>query len=246
MFEKIDKLIEELNKYKPLTLDELSRLRDEFLVEFTYNTNAIEGSTLTLDETALIINEVVTIGGKTHREHLEVIGHKEAFLYVMELVNENVPMSERIIKDIHSMVLLDKPSNRGVYRNLPVTIMGSDNEVPQPYIVEPLMQDLITNYNNDKNKHIVYRVSLFHLQFESIHPFLDGNGRTGRLLLNLELMKNGIPPIIIKFEDRSKYYNCFSAYHKSDGAPNEMIELISGYVFESLEKYLNIVKQIKK
>lgn len=242
MLKKIDELIKELNNYRPLTTDEVARLRDEFLIEFTYNSNAIEGSTLTLQETALIINEGITIAEKPLREHLEVVGHKEAFLYVTELVQEKVPISERIIKDIHSIVLIDKPQSRGVYRNLPVRIMGADNEVAQPYMIEPLMQDLIVDYENNKDKHIVEQVALFHLQFESIHPFLDGNGRTGRMLLNLELMKNGIPPVNIKFENRRRYYECFSSYNKKDGSPDDMINLISEYVVEGLENYLNIVK----
>ncbi len=242
MFDKIDTLLKQLNNCRPLNSDEVARLRDEFLVEFTYNSNAIEGSTLTLQETALIINEGITIAEKPLREHLEVVGHKEAYMFVVDLVKDNVPISQRVIKDIHNIVLMDKPKSRGVYRNLPVRIMGADNEVAQPYMIEPLMQELMTSVEQNKDKHIVEQVALFHLKFESIHPFLDGNGRTGRLLLNLELMKNGIPPINIKFADRRKYYDCFSAYHSEKKSSDEMINLIGGYIIEVIEDYLNILK----
>ncbi len=242
MLSKIDNLLKELNNCRPLNSDEVARLRDEFLVEFTYDSNAIEGSTLTLQETALIINEGITIAEKPLREHLEVVGHKEAYLYVVDLVKEKTPITERVIKDIHNIILMDKPKSRGVYRNLPVRVMGADNEVAQPYMIEPLMQDLIKSIEANRDKHIVEQVALFHLKFESIHPFLDGNGRTGRLLLNLELMKNGIPPINIKFANRRKYYDCFKAYHSENGSANEMIELIGGYVVEAIENYLSILK----
>lgn len=242
MFDKIDRLLKELNNCRPLNPDEMSRLRDEFLVEFTYDSNAIEGSTLTLQETALIINEGITIAEKPLREHLEVVGHKEAYMYVVDLVQDKTPITQRVIKDIHNIVLMDKPKSRGVYRNLPVRVMGAENEVAQPYMIEPLVEDLIISNDENKNKHIVEQVALFHLKFESIHPFLDGNGRTGRLLLNLELMKNGIPPINIKFADRLKYYDCFKDYHSENGSADEMIKLIGGYVIEVIENYLNIVK----
>ncbi len=242
MYDKIDNLLKELNSLRPLTEDEVARLRDEFLIEFTYDTNAIEGSTLTLQETALIINEGITIAEKPLREHLEVVGHKEAFLYVSDLVKEKVDISERVIKDIHNIVLMDKPKSRGVYRTLPVRIMGADNEVAQPFMIKPLMEDLIRDYEENKCKHIIEQVAIFHLEFESIHPFLDGNGRTGRLLLNLELMKYGFPPINIKFASRRKYYDCFSSYHKGNKDYSDMANLIGEYVVETLENYIGIVK----
>ncbi len=242
MFDKIDNLLKELNKCRPLTKDELGRLMEEFLIEFTYDSNAIEGSTLTLQETALIINEGVTIAEKPLKEHLEVVGHKEAFLYVQDLVKEKLDITERVIKDIHNIVLMDKPQSRGVYRNLPVRVMGAENEVAQPYMIKPLMEDLISNYESNKGKHIVEQIALFHLEFESIHPFLDGNGRTGRLLLNLELMKNGIPPINIKFVNRRRYYDCFKAYHSENSSSAEMVQLIGEYVLEGIENYLRIIK----
>lgn len=214
-FDRIDGLLHELNSYRPLTEGELRRLRDEFLIGFTYNSNAIEGNTLTLQETALVLNEGVTIDGKPLKDHLEVVGHKEGYLYVEELVKQKVPLSEKVIKDIHSLVLMDRRQDRGVYRRVPVTIMGSSHMPPQPYLVPSLMEQLIVNYEQRAFKHVVERVASFHLEFETIHPFIDGNGRTGRLLLNLKLMKGGYPPINIKYADRKRYYDCFTSRNLS-------------------------------
>src|SRR5690606_24957216 len=156
------------------------RLRDEFLIDFTYNSNAIEGNTLTLQETALVLQEGITIDKKPLKEHLEAIGHKEAFLYIEELVKEKVPLSENVIKDIHSIVLMDMTQDKGRYMRIQVTILGSVHEPPQPYLVPILMEQLINQYNEwIEEKHLIERVALLHLQFESIHPFIDGNGRTG-------------------------------------------------------------------
>ncbi len=242
IFYKIDNLLSRLNKCRPLTEGELQRLRDEFLIDFTYNSNAIEGNTLTLQETALIINEGITIAKKPLKEHLEVMGHKDAYFYIEELVKQKADLSEKVIKDIHSLVLMDKPRDKGVYRRLPVRIMGAVHEPPEPYLVPVQMNELILEYNKmRKTMHPVEQAALFHLRFESIHPFIDGNGRTGRLLLNLELMKDGFPAINVKFGDRSRYYDCFTAYHKSQGDPESMVNLIAEYVEETLERYLEIV-----
>lgn len=242
MFKRIDELLKKLNEYRPLTEGETKRLRDEFLVDFTYNSNAIEGNTLTLKETALILQEGITVDKKPLKEHLEVIGHKEAFFYIEELVREKVPISEDVVKDIHSIVLMDRPQDRGRYRRIPVTISGAVHEPPQPYLVPVLMEQLIDEYNRKmQDRHLIERVSLFHLKFESIHPFIDGNGRTGRLLLNLELMKEGYPPINIKFKDRERYYECFTDYHLTELDPQMLTQMIGEYVKEELERYISIL-----
>ena len=238
-FTKINQLLSDLNKNRPLNADELNRLKEEFIIDFTYNSNAIEGNTLTLQETALILNEGVTIGEKPLKDHLEAVGHKEAYDYIEELVKEKASLSENAVKSIHHIVLLDKPDSKGVYRNVPVRIMGSAYTPPQPWEVPIQMERLIEEYNILNNAHIIEKVSLLHLKFERIHPFIDGNGRTGRLLLNMELMKAGYPPINVKFKDRRKYYECFEAYEYTK-EPTQMIELIAGYTAETLERYLAI------
>lgn len=241
-FDMIDQLLCELNSYRPLTEGELLRLRDEFLVNFTYNSNAIEGNTLTLQETALILNEGITIDKKPLKDHLEAVGHKEAYLYVEELVKQKVPLSEKVIKDIHSLVLMDRRQDRGVYRRVPVTIMGAVHTPPQPYLVPVRMEQLIAKYEQMASKHIVEKAAIFHLEFEAVHPFIDGNGRTGRLLLNLELMKEGYPPINIKYGDRRRYYDCFTSYHTHGNDPSGMVSLIAQYLEEELQRYLGIIK----
>jgi len=241
MLSGIDTLLKELNSYRPLTRSEVNRLREEFLINFTYNSNAIEGNTLTLQETALIINEGLTIGEKSLREHLEVIGHKEAYLFIEELVKDKADLSEKAIKDVHSLVLMEQRESRGVYRRLPVMIMGAVHTPPQPYMVPVQMEQLLNNYHQNASEHIISKVAKFHLDFEAIHPFIDGNGRTGRLILNLELMKQGFPPINIKFSDRKRYYNCFTSYHTNND-PIEMIVLIAENVEIEIERYIEIIK----
>ena len=237
----IDALLNELNSYRPLTKSEVNRLMEEFLINFTYNSNAIEGNTLTLQETALILNEGVTIGEKSLREHLEVIGHKEAFSYIEELVKEKESITEKVIKDIHSLVLMDQRENRGVYRRVPVMIMGAAHTPPQPYLVPVQMEELISVYSQSSLGHIIERAAKFHLDFEAIHPFIDGNGRTGRLILNLELMKQGYPPINIKYSDRKRYYSCFTSYHTKND-PSEMVLLVAENVESEIQRYIEIIK----
>ena len=211
-FERIEQLKAELDTRRPLTQGELERLNEEFMIEFTYNSNAIEGNTLTLQETAMVL-EGITIDQKPLKDHLEAVGHKDAFLYVQDIVSNKVPMTEFVIKNIHSLVLMNKPEDKGVYRRVPVRIMGAFTEPVQPYMIEPKITELLAE--NEKRKdtmNIIERVARFHLEFESIHPFIDGNGRTGRLLLNFELMQNGYPPINVKFTDRKRYYVAFDRY----------------------------------
>ncbi|MGI5848495.1 MAG: Fic family protein [Christensenellales bacterium] len=239
IFTRVDALKAELSKRRPLTQGELKRLQEEFLVEFTYNSNAIEGNILTLRETALVL-EGVTIDQKPLKDHLEAVGHRDAFLYVERLVSEKAAITESVIKDIHSLVLMDRPEDKGVYRRIPVTIMGAYHEPPQPYLVPVQMEQLIAGQKETK-RHPIDNAALFHLEFEGVHPFIDGNGRTGRLVLNLMLMQQGYPPIDVKFSDRKRYYACFDNYYRDrDAAP--MVEMISEYLEERLARYLEILK----
>lgn len=239
LLEMIDRKKIELDSRRPLTEGEVARLNEEFTVEFTYNSNAIEGNTLTLRETDLVLRGL-TIDRKPLKDHMEAVGHKEAFVYVRELVKEQVPMSESIIKQIHYLVLADKKDDRGVYRRVPVHIMGAQHEPVQPYLIQPKMEQLMIDYGSS-TEHIVTRLARFHIEFEGIHPFIDGNGRTGRLLVNLELMKAGYPPIDIKFTDRIAYYNAFDVYHVKHDL-SAMEKLFAGYVNERLDTYLQMLQ----
>ena len=238
LFLRIDLKKKELDSKRPLTDGELERLMEEFTVEYTYNSNAIEGNTLTLRETDLVLKGL-TIAKKPLKEHLEVVGHKEAFEFVGELVKQNIPMSESIIKQIHYLVLADKRDDRGVYRRVPVRIMGAHNEPVQPYLIEPKMERLLCDFF-ESSEHIITKLARFHIEFEGIHPFIDGNGRTGRLLVNLELMKAGYPPINIKFTDRMAYYNAFDEYYTKHNLL-AMEKLFAKYINERLDMYLKIL-----
>lgn len=240
LLEMIDRKKNELDSRRPLTEGEVARLNEEFTVEYTYNSNAIEGNTLTLRETDLVLRGL-TIDQKPLKDHMEAVGHKEAFEYVSELVKEQVPLSERIIKQIHYLVLADKKDDRGVYRRVPVRIMGAQHEPVQPYLIEPRMEQLLQSYA-DSTEHIVTRLARFHIEFEGIHPFIDGNGRTGRLLVNLELMKAGFPPIDIKFTDRIAYYNAFDEYHVKHNL-GAMEKIFATYINERLDMYLKMLQE---
>ena len=237
---QIDRKKKELDNKRPLTKGEISRLNEEFIIEYTYNSNAIEGNTLTLRETDLVLRGL-TIDQKPLKDHMEALGHKEAFDFVSELVKNNVPISESVIKQIHYLVLADKKNDRGVYRKIPVRIMGAKHEPVQPYLIEPKMEQLLIDFNKS-TEHIVTKLARFHIEFESIHPFIDGNGRTGRLLVNLELMKAGFPPIDIKFTDRIAYYNAFDEYHAKHNL-SKMENLFAGYINSRLDMYLDILTE---
>ena len=239
LFSRIDALKEQLDQRRPLTAGELKRLQEEFLVEYTYNSNAIEGNTLTLQETALVL-EGITIDRKPLKDHLEAVGHKDAFLYVQELVKDKVPFSEAIIKQIHTLVLMDRPEDRGIYRRIPVRIMGAYHTPPDPVMVPEMIEKLVAEFEK-KKMHPIESAALFHLKFEGIHPFVDGNGRTGRLILNLFLMQNGYPPINVKFADRKRYYDAFDSYYR-DNDMSAMVDMVAEYVERRLSKYMEICR----
>lgn len=236
----IEKKRDLLSTKRPLTSGEVERLAQEFMIDFTYNSNAIEGNTLTLKETALAL-EGMTIDQKPLKDHLEAVGHRDAFLYVQEIAKNEVELSEYVIKNIHALVLMNRPEDKGQYRRIPVRIMGAYTEPVQPYLIEPKMSELLaTNEERKVGMTTVERIARFHLEFEGIHPFIDGNGRTGRLILNLELIRNGFPPINVKFTDRKRYYDAFDAFYRDNDA-GVMIDLIAEYVDERLDEYLNVL-----
>ena len=230
-----------LSQLRPLTAGEVARLREEFMIDFTYNSNAIEGNTLTLKETALAL-EGMTVDKKPLKDHLEAVGHRDAFLYVQDIATKDVPLSEGVIKNIHALVLMNRPEDKGTYRRIPVRIMGAYTEPIQPYMVQPAMEGLIIENNKrTETMNIIERIARFHLEFEGIHPFIDGNGRTGRLVLNLDLIRNGYPPINVKFTDRKRYYEAFDAYYRDNDA-SKMTTLIAEYVSERLDEYLAVLE----
>ena len=241
ILEQINSLKKSLDSCRPLTPAEVDAIKEVFLVEHTYNSNAIEGNTLTLQETALVL-QGVTIDKKPLKDHLEVVGYKEAFQYVEELAKQDKDLSEFDIKSIHNLVLADRPEDRGTFRRVNVRIAGALTNPVQPYLIEPKIEELLNNYKVwSKTMHIVERVANFHLQFESIHPFIDGNGRTGRLIMNLQLIKEGLPAINIKFADRRKYYDAFDEYSRT-GSSEAMTKLVGEAVISRLREMIEIIK----
>ena len=224
-----------LASLRPLDKSEIRRLQEDFIIESTYNSNAIEGSTITLDETYMILKEGITVGGKSLKEHLEIIGFKEAFDYVLELAkNKESALTERDILDIHYLVLQDNKQSRGIYRSVPVRV-GS-YIAPQPYLIRPLMENLLRDNEEWSKDNILEAVSKFHLEFETIHPFIDGNGRTSRLLMNLELLKAGYPPCVITVENRLAYYEALDQW-MAYGKAEPFIQLVAEAVLEGFKPY---------
>lgn len=236
---KIKKTI--LDYLRPLTEGELKRLNNEFVTEYTYNSNAIEGSSLTLRETDLVF-QGITIDKKPLKDHFSAIGHKEAFEFILEHVKSDINLSISFIKQIHSLVLMDQKEDKGVFRKVPVYILGAKHKTASPNEIEPKLEELIELYLNCKEENIFKKIAEFHIRFEEIHPFIDGNGRTGRLIINFELIKNGYPPIDIKYTDRTKYYSCFDYYYENRKNSILMEDLIERYVLEKIDKYIKIIK----
>lgn len=219
-------------------------IKEALKVEFLYESNRIEGNTLTLCETQLVINEGMTISGKSMREHLEAINHKEAILFIEDLVTQKMELSEYVLKQIHGIVLygIDR-ENAGVYRKLPVAIAGSKHLPPQPYLLQDLMEDYFRFYELHRNDlHPVILAAEMHERLVSIHPFIDGNGRTSRLIMNLILLQHGFPLAIIggDYESRMAYYDALEKLQTEDDKQS-FILLIAEKVLFALERYINIL-----
>lgn len=241
-FNIIDSLKEKIDKCRPFSKQLAESLHEKLLVEWTYNSNAIEGNTLTLSETKVVL-EGITIGGKTIVEHLEIINHRDAILFIEGLVSNREPISEWNIRNIHSIILKEIDNkNAGRYRTENVVISGAKHIPPKHYEITNLMQELIEEYNNNwKAYHPVVRATLLHGEFVKIHPFIDGNGRTARLLLNFELMRNGYTPIIIKNEDRAKYYRALNIAHTTMNYEH-FVKLVVELVVESERLWLSLLE----
>ena len=241
-FEELDKKKSILDSKRPLPKETLKSLEENFKLEWTYNSNAIEGNTLTLKETKVVL-EGITIGGKTMREHLEAINHKEAIEFLEELIKDNRELSEMDIKNIHALVLKGiDDENAGRYRTENVIISGATHIPPESVIVPELMEKLIYRYDEWKEKyHPIVVASLLHAEFVKIHPFIDGNGRTARLLMNFEAMKNGYPPIIIKTEQRHSYYDALDKGAMTGDYTN-FVKMVTKQAEEVLDLYLKLIK----
>lgn len=230
----------QLDRLRPLPASILRNLDDWFRVELTYTSNAIEGNTLTRRETALVVEKGLTVGGKTLREHLEAINHAEALDWVKaQIRRKHSDLQERDILDIHALILKGvDDAHAGRYRSVPVRIAGSMVVLPNPLKVPALMADFAAWLAAPEKMHPVERAAEAHYRLVTIHPFVDGNGRTARLLMNLVLMMHGYPPAIIRTRDRLAY---IAALEKAQlgGSKDEYARLIARAVERSLDIYLN-------
>jgi len=229
-------LKKQLDAHRPLSPSIIRNLDEWYKVELTYTSNAIEGNTLTRQETALVVEKGITVEGKSIVEHLEAINHAKAWKYIMTLQDKNIKnITEYTIREIHSIILqrIDM-TNAGRYRTVPVRISGSSVVLPNPLKVPSLMKQFITNLQISKDTIIDIAIRA-HFDFVSIHPFSDGNGRTGRILMNLILMQGGFPPAIIRKEERKAYINSIEK--------GQLHGDLSGYndlMYKAIERSLNI------
>lgn len=246
ILKEIDVLKARLDGLRPLPTSAINKINEALEIEYTYDSNRIEGNTLTLMETSLVINEGITISGKPLREHLEAINHNEAIDFIKEIANKDIPINETVIKDIHAIILksIDK-DNAGRYRSVPVMIAGSKHMPPQHFSVPQLMEDFIKEYERKEKGKLppVLIAAYLHYELVRIHPFIDGNGRTSRLLMNLYLLRNGYPIVNIKGdnETRYKYYNALEDSHNKTGH-EEFNIFVAEAVRDSLKNYLSILE----
>ena len=239
-FDEVDSLKKELDSKRPIPKETLKSLRESVNLEWTYNSNGIEGNTLTLRETQVVL-EGITVGGKSIKEHLEAINHEKAILFLDDLVKDNDPINEWNIKSIHQLVLKDIDNeNAGRYRKENVTIKGATHIPPDYLKVPELMEKLILTYNAWSEYHPIIQAALLHGELVKIHPFIDGNGRTSRLLMNLVLMNKGYNPVIIKKVSRLKYYEALDTAHTT-GNYTDFVKLVTKLEVEILKKYLEIL-----
>ncbi len=239
IFARLGEKKKRLDAHRPLPAAIVAKLDEYFRVDWTYNSNAIEGSSVTLAETRAILLDGVTVNGKPLREHLEVINHSHAIDFVQGIADKIDPITETTIRQIHSLILRTiDDDNAGSYRRVNVRITGSGFVPPDVSQVGALMYDFgkwLTS--EEKRLHPVEFAALAHFKPVDIHPFIDGNGRTARLLMNLILMRAGFPPAIVKTDDRQSYYKVLDAAHAGD--TSEFVEMIANAVEQSLDIYLD-------
>jgi len=234
----------EKNKLIKLRYLDSYRIAQALELEYTFESNRIEGNTLTLKETDLVINEGITISGKSMREHLEAINHQDAVLFLKDLVDKNIELKERDLLQLHNLVLRGiDAENAGKYRTVQVMIKGSQHMPPPPFLVAKQMEDVFLWYQLNKNKlHPVVLAAEMSEKIVTIHPFIDGNGRTSRLWMNLILLKHGYVIANIKGDHSNRlcYYDALEMA-RVDIKKNSFIEFIAKVELEALKRYLNIL-----
>lgn len=241
LINRVDALKHQWQSCHPLNVSQLERMQAWFRTLYTYESNRIEGNTLTLQETEMVVNQGLTIGGKTMREHLEAINHAEAVDYILALVKGKEAFSPRILRELHGLILRGiDPDQAGRYRSVPVRISGSRHEPPQPWALEGLMEDYFAFcYRQQGQMHPVLFAAEMHERLVTIHPFIDGNGRTSRLVMNLLLLQNGYTIVNLKGDapSRMAYFQALEAV-QMDNRPEVFQQLILEHAIASLEEHL--------
>ncbi|WGK93999.1 MULTISPECIES: Fic family protein [Flavobacterium] len=240
---QIDELKAKLDQYRQFDSYRISQALE---LEYTFESNRIEGNTMTLRETDLVINEGLTISGKSMREHLEAINHQEAIAFIKDLMNKNTSLIEREVLSIHNLILRGiHPEDAGRYRKVQVMIKGSTHMPPQPFLVAKEMEDYFIWYETNKNKlHPVVLAAEMHERLVTIHPFIDGNGRTSRLVMNLILLQHGYVIANIKgdYDNRMRYYQALETA-QTENNKEDFLLFVAQIEKESLERYLDIIGQ---
>jgi len=243
ILKEIDILKDRLDTYRKF---DSYKIKQALELEYTFESNRIEGNTMTLRETDMVINEGLTISGKSMREHLEAINHQEAIGFIKDLMQKNNAFNERDLLSIHNLILRGIiPEDAGRYRKVQIMIQGSSHMPPQPLMVAQEMEEYFIWYEINKNKlHPIILAAEMHERLITIHPFIDGNGRTSRLVMNLILMQKGYLIANIKgdYENRMQYYQSLEkAQTKKD--KEDFLLFIAQIEKESLERYINILTQ---
>jgi Fic family protein len=244
LLNRIDEKLRLIQSHRPLSGNLVLKLREQFSIDMTYNSNGIEGNRLTLKETFLVINEGITVKGRSLKDHLEAKNHHEAVQYLYDLIehDKRQTISERLIRSLQQLVIKDiEDQESGQYRKGNVMITGSSHRPPEAYEVPKLMEELVTWVKKNQSKmHPVELAALAHHKLVHIHPFTDGNGRTARLFMNLTLMQKGYPMVIILKNDRQKYYRALDRADR--GEKTDIEKLIAQAVERSMNIYLKVIK----
>ncbi len=238
---EINHLKERLDAFRPLPPEQVRNLAEAYEVEYTYESNRLEGNTLTLQETTLVVLKGITVGGKSMREHLEAINHQEAIAYLKELATQQ-GLNERMVKELHALILrgIDQ-KNAGIYRKINVRIAGSRHLPPDALQVNDHMQAYFAYYEGQKNSlHPLLLSADLHQKLVHIHPFIDGNGRTARLVMNFILLQHGFPLANIAADKRLDYYSTLEIAHLQ-GDNEQFRNFIAQEVKLSLESYLKVL-----
>lgn len=235
LLEKQAKLIEIQKNNSENLFDNFDKA---FEVDYAHNSTAIEGNTLSLIETKVLLEDEISVGNKSLREIYEVVNHNKAFSYVKKCISDNKSLDENIVKDIHS-ILMENILIGGVYRNIEVRITGAKHKPPAPSEMYYQIKEFFSNMNSMSDLNPIELAAWTHAEFVKIHPFVDGNGRTSRLIMNYQLMRNGFLPVSVNKEDRLEYFNYLEEY-AVNGSLSPFIDFVAELEEQQLDEYLSI------